>query len=96
MTTSTQPATQCCMCASSDISPDGKTIIHFSIITPLKFSTTMERYCIIILLALAATYGGLWLFNHVNAWIGIAVISGTAYAVIKIFLLTLKNKNNEK
>lgn len=57
----------------------------------------MEQKTIFVILALAALYGGLWLFNHVNAWIGIAAVIIVAYAVIKIILLTIKNKkNNEK
>ena len=57
----------------------------------------MERKTIFVILALAALYGGLWLFNHVNAWIGIAAAIIVAYVVIKIILLTLQNKkNNEK
>lgn len=57
----------------------------------------MERKTIFVILALAALYGGLWLFNHVNAWIGIAAVIIVAYVVIKIILLTLQNKkNNEK
>ena len=57
----------------------------------------MEQETIIVILALAALCGGLWLFNHVNAWIGIAAVIIVAYAAIKIILLTLQNKkNNEK
>lgn len=57
----------------------------------------MKQKTIFVILALAALYGGLWLFNHVNAWIGIAAVIIVAYVAIKIILLTLQNKkNNEK
>lgn len=57
----------------------------------------MERKTIFVILAIAALYGGLWLFNHVNAWIGIVAVIIVAYVAIKIILLTLQNKkNNEK
>lgn len=50
-----------------------------------------------VLITFAALYGGLWLFNHVNAWIGIAEIILVIYVLIKIILSTIKNKkNNEK
>lgn len=52
----------------------------------------MEKKIIFVILTLAALYGGLCLFNHVNAWLGIAAIIIVAYAVIKIILLNLKNK----
>ena len=55
----------------------------------------MERKTIFVILALAALYGGLWLFNHVNAWIGIAAVIIVAYVVIKIILLTLQNKKEQ-
>lgn len=57
----------------------------------------MEQKTIFVILALAALCGGLWLFNHVNAWIGIVAVIIVAYVAIKIILLTLQNKkNNEK
>lgn len=50
-----------------------------------------------VLITFVALYGGLWLFNHVNAWIGIAEIILVIYVFIKIILSTIKNKkNNEK
>jgi len=52
---------------------------------------------VLALLTFVALYGGLWLFNHVNAWVGIAEIILVIYVFIKIILSTTKNKqNNEK
>jgi len=44
----------------------------------LRLPTTL-----IIIFVLAAFYGGFWLFNHVNAWIGIAIIFLTLYITVK-------------
>lgn len=57
----------------------------------------IRKMAAVVLLGLAALYGGLWLFNHVNAWLGIAAVIIVVYAVAKLIVSTLKNKNqNEK
>jgi len=33
-----------------------------------------NKIILLILLFLGAIYGGLWLFNHINAWLGIGTI----------------------
>lgn len=52
----------------------------------------MEKKILFVLLTLASIYGGFWLFNHINAWVGIILILIIAYVVIKILLTTFKNK----
>lgn len=50
------------------------------------------KYSFIIIAILAYIYGSIWLFNHINAWIGIATFIGGL-----IFLgNTIFNKINSK
>ncbi len=44
------------------------------------------KYVISILACLAALYGCVWLFNHVDAWIGIG--SGIVWVVGTFYLFT--------
>ncbi len=56
----------------------------------------MERNVLYVIIVLLALYGGLYLFNHINAWIGIIAIIIVAFIVIKKIINYLKTKNYEK
>lgn len=43
---------------------------------------------IYLVICLIALYGSLWLFNHINAWLGILSI----IAIIAIIIKTISNK----
>lgn len=55
----------------------------------------MKKVAIAIVL-LAVLYGGIWLFNHINGWVGIAVIIIGLYAVVKFIVSLIKNYNKDE
>ena len=50
----------------------------------------MEKKVLFVIVVLAAIYGGIWLFNHFNPWVGIVAIVIVAYVVIRTISLTIK------
>ncbi len=41
----------------------------------------MKKIILLILTALLLFYGGTWIFNHINAWLGILVDLGGLYCL---------------
>ncbi|MBQ9646118.1 MAG: hypothetical protein IJV24_07160 [Prevotella sp.] len=57
----------------------------------------IRKMAAVVLLGLAAVYGGVWLFNHINAWLGIVAVIIVIYVTIKLMVSIFKNKkDNEK
>lgn len=62
----------------------------------------MKAFHQILLLAIfvfAMLFVGIWLFNHVYAWFGVAFIAAAIYAAVRyaIYIINILNKsNNEK
>ena len=51
------------------------------------------------LVALAvAMYAGVWLFNHVDPWLGVATVLLTIYAAVRIviYFINQSNKNQHE
>jgi membrane protein implicated in regulation of membrane protease activity len=52
------------------------------------------KYSFIVVAIFACIYGAFWTFNHINAWLGIALfIVVSVFLIDKLFKL-LKNNNN--
>lgn len=43
----------------------------------------MQKTIFLVLLFFILLYGGVWLFNHINAWLGFAFIGGVIYFYAK-------------
>jgi len=58
----------------------------------------MNKIIIFSLLLLIAFFAGVWLFNHINAWLGIACIILTFLAAVNygVKLFNQFNKNETK
>ena len=56
----------------------------------------MEKIILYTIVAFIAFYGGVWLFNHVNPWIGIIAIIVVIYVIFKFIVLTLKKQKNDE
>lgn len=60
---------------------------------------TFNQITIAAILIFATMFAGIWLFNHVYAWLGVAVILLTLYATVRIavhFINKLNNNSHEK
>jgi uncharacterized membrane protein len=51
----------------------------------------MKKWILKITLLLMGFYTGIWLFNHINAWIGIVCVLLMIYISIKIIIKQIKN-----
>jgi len=56
----------------------------------------MEKRILSLILVFVALYGGIWLFNHVNAWVGIIAIIFVIYVIIKLIVLTIKKQEKDE
>ena len=57
----------------------------------------MKKYLILFLFLALGLFAGNWVFNHVNAWIGLMVIAMvTGVTFYGLFKLATKQKENEK
>lgn len=52
------------------------------------------KYSLIIISILAFVYGSFWAFNHINAWIGIALFIGGLIFLINQITKQFKNKKD--
>jgi hypothetical protein len=58
-----------------------------------------HRILLYVIILFAMMFVGIWLFNHVYAWFGVAAIVITIYAAVRmaIQIINILNKNdNEK
>ncbi len=56
---------------------------------------TFNQITIAAILIFATMFAGIWLFNHVYAWLGVAVILLTLYATVRIAVhFILKSATN--
>ena len=55
----------------------------------------MMKNTVWIMGILLIMFGGTWIFNHWNAWLGILVIGGGAYALVRIIKKEIKDYDKE-
>lgn len=55
----------------------------------------MKRYVILFLMLITGIFIGNRIFNHVNAWSGLAVITITAFLVIRKLIKLLRNEKKD-
>jgi len=55
-----------------------------------------NKIILLILLFLGAIYGGLWLFNHINAWLGIGTILVVLVGFGNYLVKKLKQTNEKE
>jgi hypothetical protein len=53
---------------------------------------TINQIYLLLSIIAAAVYGGAWCFNHVNAWLGIAIPFLTFGGLITYFLTKFEKK----
>ena len=63
--------------------------------TTNKEGEKLKRFFLLIIV-LADLYGGIWLFNHVNGWLGICVILVGLYIIAKFIVSFIKNHKKDE
>ena len=59
----------------------------------------MNTHYQILLSAVAiavAMFAGIWLFNHVNPWLGVATVLLTIYAAVRVVIYFINKPNKNK
>ena len=57
---------------------------------------TSNKIVISIIILLVMLFLGIWLFNHVSAWLGVTVVVLWLYAVMRVIIYFVKQLNNSK
>ena len=57
---------------------------------------TSNKIVISIIILLVMLFFGIWLFNHVSAWLGVTVVVLWLYAVMRVIIYFVKQLNNSK
>lgn len=57
---------------------------------------TSNKILISIIILLVMLFLGIWLFNHISAWLGVAAIVLWLYVVMRVIIYFVKQLNNSK